>query len=361
MRPAAPSLRAIPGRDLYGAAPTADGRIVVLNSHEGSNRWHLIGVEPETGRVRWTIPAEGSRAVFAPVAAMQFRAEHVLLEVATTDGNVIRFNALTGRELRRFRVDGRPPEERDAQPDRPTLPRSAFSADGRTLASTARDWIYIWDVESGMIRREIHLAHEDGCVIALSPDGRTLAIGTGPFPEDAIRLVEVETGKEWLVLNPGDRGPRLLIFSPDGTKLFAGFDRGSGIVWDVRRPEGGAGERGVRSIRRQGGVMEPTGLGSSIGFGERMRAIPPEGRTPSTRRRPRQESGFSRSGIGGHRVTLAMVLILAPGRLRAADEGPPLPPRGLVRIGTDDLRTHGLHHGARVLARRPTRRRLGRQ
>ena len=233
-------VRAIPGRDLYQAVPTTDGRIIVLKSHEGSSRWPLTGVEPETGRVRWTIPAEGSGASFAPVNAMQVRPNTSLLEAATSDGNVIRFNALTGRELRRFRVDGRPPEERDAQPGRPTLGRSAFSADSRTLASTARDWIYIWDVESGMLRREIRLAHEDGCVIALSPDGRTLAIGTGPFPEDAIRLVEVETGKEWLVLHPGDKGPRLLIFSPDGTKLFAGFDRGSGMVWDVRSPEGGS-------------------------------------------------------------------------------------------------------------------------
>ena len=39
---------------------------------------------------------------------------------------------------------------------------------------------------------------------------------------------------------------------------------------------------------------------------------------------------------------LAMVLILVPARLRAGDDGEaPLPPRGLARIGTNDLRTHG--------------------
>ena len=164
---------------------------------------------------------------------MHFRANTPLLEAATTDGHVVRFNALTGREVRRIRVDGRPPEERDALPDRPSLKSATFSADGRTLASTARDWIYVWDVESGKLRREIRLSHEDGCFLALAPDGRTLAIATGPYPEDAIRLVDVETGEEWLVLRPGDRGPRLLVFSPDGRRLFTGFDRGSGIVWDV--------------------------------------------------------------------------------------------------------------------------------
>ena len=67
---------------------------------------------------------------------------------------------------------------------------------------------------------------------------RTLAIGTGPYPEDAIRLVDLENGKEWLVLHPVDQGPRALVFSPDGSRLFTGFDRGSGMVWDVRRREG---------------------------------------------------------------------------------------------------------------------------
>jgi WD40 repeat protein len=164
---------------------------------------------------------------------MQIRAKTPLLESATNDGHVIRFNALTGREIRRFRVDGRPPEERDALPDRPALLRATFSADGRTLGTIAREWVYLWDVESGALRREIQLSHPDGGTLALSPDGRTLAIATGPYPEDAIRLVDVETGKEGLVLRPVDKGPRLMIFSPEGNRLFSGFDRGSGIVWDV--------------------------------------------------------------------------------------------------------------------------------
>jgi WD40 repeat protein len=231
--------RAVPGRSVYQAAPTTDGRIIVLNAYEGSSSWHLVGIQPETGRQRWSTPAEGQRADFAPVIGMQLRSNTPFLETATSDGHVVRFNALTGRQLRRFRVDGRPPEERDALPDRPALLRATFSADGRTLASTAREWIYIWDVESGKLRCEIRLSHQDGCFLALAPDGRTLAIATGPYPEDAIRLVDVGTGTERLVLRPGDKGPRLLAFSPDGTRLFTGFDRGSAIVWDVRHGEDG--------------------------------------------------------------------------------------------------------------------------
>jgi WD40 repeat protein len=230
-------IREITQPSFFGAAPAPDGRIIVLNIRGARGTAHLLGIELETGRERWSTPAEDQRADYAHVIGMQIRAKSPLLEAATYDGYVIRFNALTGREVRRFRVDGRPPEEREALPDRPSLLRATFSADGRTLGTIAREWVYLWNVESGKLRREIQLSHQDGGYLSLSPDGRTLAIATGPYPEDAIRLVDVETGKEGLVLRPVDKGPRLMIFSPDGTRLFSGFDRGSAIVWDVRRPE----------------------------------------------------------------------------------------------------------------------------
>jgi WD40 repeat protein len=229
-------VREMPQPFFYGGALAPDGRILVVYSDRAHGRGPLRGIEPETGRERWSAPPEGQRVDFAHIIGMQIRAKTPLLESATNDGHVIRFNALTGREIRRFRVDGRPPEERDALPDRPALLRATFSADGRTLGTIAREWVYLWDVESGVLRREIQLSHPDGAALALSPDGRMLAIATGPYPDDAIRLVDVETGKEWLVLRPIDKAPRLMVFSPDGTRLFTGFDRGSGMVWDVGRP-----------------------------------------------------------------------------------------------------------------------------
>jgi WD40 repeat protein len=38
-----------------------------------------------------------------------------------------------------------------------------------------------------------------------------------------------------LTLDPIDDRASVLVFSPDGTKLFTGFHRGSAIIWDVRR------------------------------------------------------------------------------------------------------------------------------
>jgi WD40 repeat protein len=53
-----------------------------------------------------------------------------------------------------------------------------------------------------------------------------------------IRLYDVESGEQVLTLEPGgDRG-KVLAFSPDGTKLFSGFFRGTAMVWDVRSERG---------------------------------------------------------------------------------------------------------------------------
>jgi hypothetical protein len=39
-------------------------------------------------------------------------------------------------------------------------------------------------------------------------------------------------------MEPTDGRATVMAFSPDGNRLFTGFDLGSGIVWDVRRGPG---------------------------------------------------------------------------------------------------------------------------
>ena len=63
-------------------------------------------------------------------------------------------------------------------------------------------------------------------------------LNAGPASEDKIRLYDIETGKLVLVLDPPDDGAVVLAFSPDGTRLFTGFHRGTAIVWDVQRGQG---------------------------------------------------------------------------------------------------------------------------
>jgi WD40 repeat protein len=116
-----------------------------------------------------------------------------------------------------------------------------FSLDGRTLVSCQTEWIYVWDVESGAMRRRFRHPHRHGCHLALAPDGLTLATADLLYAEDpgqdTIRLFDIETGERVLALEPRDDRAHVLAFSPDGNRLFTGFVRGTAIIWDVRRGE----------------------------------------------------------------------------------------------------------------------------
>jgi WD40 repeat protein len=223
------------------AALAPDGRMAVVATSNG--RWgdtHLWGVEVGTGRTRWTNPSADQRAGFVQIGGMQFETNSSFLEVAMRDGNVIRFNALTGREQRRFVADGRTPDQQKAgRPRDPGLFTAAFSADGHTMASSSNEWVCVWDVDAGTLRRRIRFAKAHGCFLTLSPDGKTVATSElgdeGDPGEDKIRLYDVETGEVVLTLDPGDDRADVLAFSPDGTRLFSGFYRGTAIIWDVRR------------------------------------------------------------------------------------------------------------------------------
>jgi WD40 repeat protein len=156
---------------------------------------------------------------------------------------VIRFNALTGHEQRRFLADWRTPAQQKAKrPRDPDMWEAAFSLDGRMLVSCQMEWIYVWDVESGAMRRKFRHPHQHGCKLALAPDGRTLATADILYADDlgtdTIRLFDIETGEQILTLEPGDGRASVMAFSPDGMRLFTGLGQGSGIVWDVRRGQG---------------------------------------------------------------------------------------------------------------------------
>ena len=127
--------------------------------------------------------------------------------------------------------------------------QATFSADGRTLVSSQMKWVYVWDVESGALRRKIQHPHQHGCKLTLAPDGRTLATSdlryAGDLGEDTVRLYDIETGEQILTLESTDGRAGVMAFSPDGKQLFTGFSRGTGIVWDVCREQEAPGNKRI--------------------------------------------------------------------------------------------------------------------
>jgi WD40 repeat protein len=113
----------------------------------------------------------------------------------------------------------------------------AFSADGEFLAASRQKVIYLWETATGREVRRLRSPSAAVTALAFSADGRTLA-STGY--EEKVRLWEVATGRERqpLPVPPGDLPDRLqpagfrvpqpaagpltaVVFSPDGQTLFA--------------------------------------------------------------------------------------------------------------------------------------------
>ena len=69
----------------------------------------------------------GEKLGFRSVGAMHFRPSSPFFEVVLKDGNVVRFNCLTGREQRRFLADRHTAAERERDdPNIPYLWEAAF-------------------------------------------------------------------------------------------------------------------------------------------------------------------------------------------------------------------------------------------
>ena len=236
------TVREVAQNDIRWGALRRDARMVILVASDTSpETTRVMGIEIESGRTRWINPPANGLAAFYPLAGLQFEASGPWFHAALPDGKVIRLNALTGHEQRRFQADSRTPQQQKAGPPHPrSLKAATFSSDGRTMVSSEREWLCVWDVRSGTLRRKFRQPRRAGCNITLAPDGRTLATcrlmysAYEPGP-DLVRLYDIETGEQILSLEPTDGRACVMAFSPDGTRLFTGTGRGTGIVWDVRR------------------------------------------------------------------------------------------------------------------------------
>src|SRR5262249_6432375 len=118
----------------------------------------------------------------------------------------------------------------------------ALSPDGRTLAvaPSSRHFgppappavgILLYEVATGKLRGRLKDLPTRVAALAFSPDGRILACGG---QDGGIRLWDVSTGKQ-LPRLPGHWGAvEALRFSPDGALLASGSADTTGLVWDRR-------------------------------------------------------------------------------------------------------------------------------
>jgi hypothetical protein len=114
----------------------------------------------------------------------------------------------------------------------------AIAPDGRTLASGSGEWnqsgypgeVKIWDITTRSQRFDL-TGHTDlvFCV-AVSPDSRILASASR---DRTIKLWDLANGKELATLNGHTEGVRFVRFSPDGKLLASGGFDGTVRLWEL--------------------------------------------------------------------------------------------------------------------------------
>jgi hypothetical protein len=215
-----------------GVAFAPDGRQALTASNDGQVQlWDLL-----TGReVR---RFNGHRGA---VHGVCFAPDGRTALTAGEDHSVRQWDVQTGREVRRF------------EGHTGAVLSLAFSADGRRALSGGKDnLVRLWDVATGKELRQLAGHTNKVTSVGFSPDGRRAASSSGRtvrnenlVPVDsAVRLWDVETGRELRRLVGHTDAVACVAFSPVGRRLLSGGADNSLRLWDV--------ESGRELLRLQG-------------------------------------------------------------------------------------------------------------
>ena len=200
-------------RSFYMLAFARGGTILAVGNSNTVQLWDMASK-------KWTrnIPLFDS-----PLTAMVFSPDGKLLAFGTEQrpNHIILADAETGTVLRQF---GGEIGVNDL----------AFTPDGRTLLSGG--WkgsgnIQLWDVATGELRRTLDGRISSGFSMAMSRDGKVVALGTR---SQTIRLWNLATGAELFTeLQGHDSQVNCLAFASDGKTLVSGADYEPIRLWDT--------------------------------------------------------------------------------------------------------------------------------
>jgi len=211
--------------------------------HEGVIRQKFVGMTTP-GLLRETVTkliksVPGYRSPIEEVARLSGHATNESVECAaispdgsrvlsgSADRMAILWDRNTGKVVRKFGPAGG------------RIISAVFSPDGRRALTAGEDKIIrLWDFETGQLVRDFKGHSEWVFSLAFSPDGR-LAYSTSGGPDlwndgkdSAVRVWDVESGREVRKLE-GHKGRVLSVaVSPDGSQVMTGGDT-SVILWDA--------------------------------------------------------------------------------------------------------------------------------
>jgi WD40 repeat protein len=164
---------------------------------------------------------------------LAFAPDGNLLVAGDGKGSVYSWEISSGQTAHTFKVAGGSP--RSIANDR-LMNSIGISRDGATLATCNSsvnmqfpEFVKIWDLRTGALRRDFAAEKIAGRPMALSPDGSMVATGG-----KTVRLWDVQTGKLLRELVGYLKRTQSIAFSPDGRLVIAGGSYGTINLWDVK-------------------------------------------------------------------------------------------------------------------------------
>jgi WD40 repeat protein len=254
---------------LWDVASGSQQQVLPAGSISGDGQ-ALLSANPDGTGILWDLRT-GRRLQALKVAGL-LSPDHNTVVAQDSDGSMVFWSTARDRQLRKLNVGpgnfqtfsldshtfaqaaGRTVtlwnvasgEQRRAITSPNNIASLALSQDGRTLAIGGKS-ATLWDAETGKQRGTI--TDEFTGPVALSPDGKTLAAAWAHF----VKLFDVQSLKrieQLPVLSTGFIGP--LVFSSDGKMLAAGDHTGTIVVWDLATKQGRgglqAGDSSYRSV-----------------------------------------------------------------------------------------------------------------
>lgn len=216
---------------------------LAFDDHDQLRRINYLGRirvhDPETGRTEEGPRVDLTQKWISPARVAAFSGEGQRLATVSSDQRSVKlFDGRDGREIAVFNGLESPSR------------RLALSRDGRRVAAATVSIsgqvpraVRVWDAGSGRSLADLHPAapsvpsQRHGSV-ALSTDGRLVAFddysdASVDRPIARVRVLDVDSSQERLVVQAGEGGIDCLAFSPDGSLIAAGGEDGRVLAWET--------------------------------------------------------------------------------------------------------------------------------